>query len=131
MRLLLDTHVWLWAAIEPERLPERTRALLVDADTGVLVSVASVWEAAIKENLGKLKLPDTVERLFELSRTEGQIRALPIDALHAVAAAQLPMVHRDPFDRMLVAQARLEGLTLVTADSAVREYGGEIEWVGP
>jgi len=119
VRLLLDTHVLLWWLRDDRRLPARIAAAVRDPGTDVLVSAASVWEAAIKSALGKLDLEgDLVEEIAANGFTE-----LPITARHAQLAGALPRHHDDPFDRLLVAQARLEGLHLGTHDEAFRAYG--------
>ncbi|MFL6263645.1 MAG: type II toxin-antitoxin system VapC family toxin [Thermoanaerobaculia bacterium] len=122
-RLLLDTHVFLWWRGEPSRLSPDARSSISTADI-VFVSAASAWEAAIKASLGRLELPDTVEAGVLASGFE----KLLITLSHAEHAANLPPHHRDPFDRMLVAQARAEGLTLVTHDRLLEPYDVEILW---
>jgi len=122
-RLLLDTHIFLWWRGEPSRLIPSVRSRLATADL-VFVSVASAWEAAIKVSLGRLDLPDTVEAGVLASGFE----KLSITFSHAAAAAALPLYHRDPFDRMLVAQAQAEGLVLVTHDRRLQPYDVEILW---
>jgi PIN domain nuclease of toxin-antitoxin system len=122
-RLLLDTHVFLWWRGEPSRLPSEVRSRISDADL-VFVSAASAWEAAIKASLGRLELPDTIEAGVLASGFE----RLLITFSHAEQAAGLPPHHRDPFDRMLVAQARAEGLTLVTHDRLLAPYDVQILW---
>jgi PIN domain nuclease of toxin-antitoxin system len=122
-RLLLDTHVFLWWRGEPSRLSTGVRSSISTADI-VFVSAASAWEAAIKASLGRLGLPDTVEAGVLASGFE----KLLITFSHAEHAATLPQHHRDPFDRMLVAQARAEGLTLVTHDRLLEPYDVEILW---
>jgi PIN domain nuclease of toxin-antitoxin system len=122
-RLLLDTHVFLWWRGEPSKLSSAARSRIASADL-VFVSVASAWEAAIKTSLGRLELPDTVEAGVLASGFE----KLLITFSHAEQAASLPQHHRDPFDRMLVAQARAEGLTLVTHDRLLEPYDVEILW---
>ncbi len=119
MRLLLDTHVFLWATSEPGRLGERMRQAVTAPDNTILVSAATVWEIAIKRALGRLDFP--LEELNAILARAG-FDHLPIDAGHAVAAGGLPRHHADPFDRMLVAQARAEGLTLVSEDTAIAAY---------
>lgn len=118
MRLLLDSQVVIWSLQEPERLsPEAGTAIRKPAND-VLVSVASIWELSIKQSLGKLVMAaDLREYLGRQSFEE-----LPVLGEHAVAVRDLPMHHRDPFDRMLIAQARCEGLTIVTGDSAFAAY---------
>ena len=129
MRLLLDTHVWLWLLDQPKRIAEPVFRQ-IDEASELLLSAASIWELAIKAQLGKLGAKSTVadlrnEILHEMVATE-----LAITASHALVAAQLPMIHRDPFDRMLIAQAQFEGVALVTADADVVRYGGDILWAG-
>ncbi len=123
MRLLLDTHVFLWAVIGDPRLRSDPRELLSRADA-VYVSAASMWEIAIKSRLGKIdggaaRLSDTIDG--------SGFRELTVSAHHAAAVAKLPLHHSDPFDRILLAQAFLEPLRLVTADSRLAAYGGAIE----
>ena len=122
-RLLLDTHVFLWWRGDPSRLSPEARSSIATADI-VFVSAASAWEAAIKAALGRLELPDTVEAGVLASGFE----KLLITFSHAEQAASLPQHHRDPFDRMLVAQAQAEGLTLVTHDRLLEPYDVEILW---
>ncbi len=121
MRFLLDTHVWLWLLGDVDRLPADVVAALLDADELVL-SAASVWEVAIKHGLGKLPLPVPLVELVSTSYGGAGMRPLPVEARHAVAVGDLPGLHRDPFDRLLVAQTRVEGLTLVTTDPHVQAY---------
>jgi PIN domain nuclease of toxin-antitoxin system len=122
-RLLLDTHVFLWWRGEPSRLTAEVRSSIATADI-VFVSVASAWEAAIKVSLGRLDLPATVEAGVLASGFE----KLLITFSHTEQVARLPHHHRDPFDRMLVAQAQSEGLTLVTHDRLLEPYDVEILW---
>ena len=119
MRLLLDTHILLWTLLTPGRLPSAARDALADDANDTVVSAASVWEIAIKHALGRLNVP--VDRLDELIAELG-CTLLPITLPHAIAAGALPRLHNDPFDRMLIAQARHEALTLVTADVTLRRY---------
>jgi PIN domain nuclease of toxin-antitoxin system len=122
-RLLLDTHIFLWWRGEPSRLISKVQDCIATADM-VFVSAASAWEAAIKASLGRLDLPDTIEAGVLASGFE----KLLITFSHAERAAGLPPHHRDPFDRMLVAQAQAEGLTLVTHDRLLEPYEVEILW---
>jgi PIN domain nuclease of toxin-antitoxin system len=121
--LLLDTHVFLWWRTDDRRLKKNARSAIANADL-VFVSAASAWEAAIKAALGRLHLPDTMEAGVE----ESGFEKLPISFSHAEAAAALPSHHLDPFDRMLVAQAILEGLTLITHDRRFKPYDLPILW---
>ena len=117
MSLLLDTHVVLWWLADDPALPDEIKDRL-DHEPDVRVSAATIWEIAIKQALGKIAAP---EDLPERVRDSG-FRELPIRFAHAMAAGRLPQIHRDPFDRMLVAQARCEGLTLVTRDHHCQQY---------
>ena len=125
MKLLLDTHLVLWwMAGEPSRISEKALAALGSDGAEPIVSVVTVWEAAIKRGLGKLESPPDL-----LAQLEGAgVRLLPIGARHADLVAVLPLHHRDPFDRLLVAQATVEGLPLVTDDEALRRYEIEVVW---
>jgi PIN domain nuclease of toxin-antitoxin system len=129
LRILLDTHCWLWLCAEPERFSKATLADLADPKTERLLSAASVWEMVIKHGLGKLSLPaapgDFVPSRLALTRTD----VLDISAAHALRIAELPAHHRDPFDRMIVAQALVEGVPLLTADRVLRRYGVEMRKV--
>ena len=118
MKLLVDTHVLIWAVLEDAALPERFRAALSDPAAEIHVSAVSVWEVSIKRSLGKLAVPAD---LFDHAAASGCV-ALPITWNHARAVEALPPHHADPFDRMLIAQARVEGLTLLTADRAFSAY---------
>lgn len=122
MKLLLDTHVWLWLALEPGRVSADVRAQIGRAETELYVSVATLWEVVIKAGLGKLNLPDSSETFWQRQTRDSGIAVLAIRQEHVLEVAALPHVHRDPFDRLLVAQARIEGLTLVTADLKVQAY---------
>ena len=125
-RILLDTHVLLWAVAEPRRLPPAARKRIDDAE--VFVSAASIWEVSIKAALGKLSA-DPAELLAEIEPAGFQL--LPITGEHAAAVARLPPIHADPFDRILLAQAKTEPLLLVTNDSVLAGYGDHVELVLP
>lgn len=122
MRLLLDTHVALWALSAPRSLTPRARALIADPAHEAWVSVASLWEIAIKQRLGKLKLPKEAAKWLPAALDATGIDSLDIRPTHAYAAAELPDHHRDPFDRMIIAQALEEGLVVVTRDERFRQY---------
>lgn len=123
MSLLLDTHVVLWWLVDDPRLSDATRQL-VQEEEAVFVSVVSAWEVAIKAGLGRLSLPAS----FAEGIVGAGFQPLPITFAHCEAVASLPPIHRDPFDRMLVAQARTEGLAIVTKDSAITAYDVSIRW---
>ncbi len=119
MRILLDTHALLWWLEDHPALSRAAYAAIADRETTVAVSAASVWEISTKQKLGRLRIPvDDVVGSLAANRLDG----LPITPEHAWAAGQLPLRHRDPFDRMLVAQAQLEGLTIVTRDPEIARY---------
>jgi PIN domain nuclease of toxin-antitoxin system len=122
MRILLDTQCWLWIAVEPERLSARARSLVENERHEVYFSAASAWEIAIKHATGKLPLPEPPERY--VPRRVEALRTLPlaIDQAHALRVARLPRHHNDPFDRLLIAQAQVEDLTIITADPKFAAY---------
>ena len=126
MKLLLDTHIVLWAVGEPNRLPADARALMEEEATELVFSAASLWEIAIKNGLGRASF-SVDPRLLRRNLLENDYRELPITGAHATAVDLLPAIHRDPFDRILITQAQIEGLTLVTADSMLARYPGPIQ----
>jgi len=123
MKVLVDTQCWLWMNASPEKFSDRTRALLLDPDTVRMLSAASIWEIGIKYHLGKLPLPvapmDYVPPRLALTRTA----PLSISVTHALRAGALPSLHRDPFDRMIVAQALVEGVPVLSSDRQLDAYG--------
>ena len=121
---LADTHALLWWLSDDEQLSARAREVIAKGEMRVYFSAASVWEAEIKAAAGKLVMQ---EDLLEALEAEGFIE-LAMTAGHARDAARLPALHRDPFDRMIVAQARAEGLTVITADPKVADYGAIVLW---
>lgn len=122
--LLLDTHAVLWSVGDVDRLSPTAREAIADGATSVYVSATSIWEIAIKRQTGKLRAPDELTTsIFEASFDE-----LPISVAHAERAGALPLHHRDPFDRMIVAQAESEGLTVVTCDAQIAAYGVPVLW---
>jgi PIN domain nuclease of toxin-antitoxin system len=121
MRLLLDTHILLWVLIEPERLSAESRALFENPDNEILFSVASIWEIAIKSSLGKADFLVEPIEIVKTARVSG-FTELPIGSAAALHIAKLPMHHRDPFDRLLVAQAITEPAILFTSDAQLRIY---------
>lgn len=121
-RFLLDTQVWLWMLAAPERLAPGTRARLVATENELVLSAASAWEIAIKHALGKLRLPEAPAEYVSRLIAQSGVSLLPVHHHHALRAGGLPAVHRDPFDRMLVAQAQLESLPILSADRIFRRY---------
>lgn len=128
MRLLLDTHLLLWAAGEPDKLSARARTLMEDPGNDLVFSAASLWKITIKTGLGRADFQVDLH-LLRRGLIENGYEELPITSQHALAVGQLPDVHRDPFDRILVAQATVEGLLLLTHDPLVKAYPGPIEAV--
>ncbi len=122
MKLLLDTQCFLWWFSEPERLAERAIAHITDERNELWLSVVSIWEVGIKVALGKLPLPEPVERYIPSRMAQLGTKSLEIRAAHAMRAAALPMHHRDPFDRMLIAQAQVDDMTIVSADAMLAQY---------
>jgi len=123
MKWLLDTHVWLWSLVAPQRIPAETRSLLTDPKTELYLSAASSWEIAIKYRLGKLPLPEPPALFIPPRLVRDGILSLAVEHLHAQAVADLPDYHKDPFDRLLLAQAAIENMTLITADVKLKPYG--------
>jgi len=128
MKLLLDTHLLLWAAGEPERLSKRARTLIANPSNELLFSAASLWEVAIKRGLGREDFKVDA-RLLRRGLLDNGYGELPIFCDHAAATESLPLMHKDPFDRVLVAQATVEGITLLTIDPLVSQYPGPITHV--
>lgn len=125
MNLLLDTHVLLWAAGEPERLSAEARSLLENPANQLLFSAVSLWEVAIKNDLGRDDFK-VDPRVLRRGLIDNDYAEVPVLGEHALQISALPRLHRDPFDRMLVAQAQVEGVTLLTVDARVAEYPGPI-----
>lgn len=125
MRLLVDTHVFLWALTDSPRLSIRARDLLLDASNEVFFSAASIWEIAIKRTLKRTEMPISSELAINLLNSAGYLE-LGISAMHSARVETLPSIHSDPFDRLLVAQALVEPMHLVTSDRAVAAYSDSI-----
>ncbi|WP_027997709.1 type II toxin-antitoxin system VapC family toxin [Sinorhizobium arboris] len=128
MNILLDTHILLRAAGIPGRLSREARALIEDPGNKLYFSAASVWEIAIKRGLGRTDF-DADPRLLRRGLLDNGYQELQVGSTHAVALDQLPPIHKDPFDRLLIAQSMVEGLTLVTSDEVVSRYPGAIRLV--
>jgi len=128
MKLLLDTHLLLWAAGIPDRLPAAARSLLDDLQNEPIFSSASLWEVAIKHGLGRADFRVDA-RLLRRGLLDNGYGELPITSEHAVALDSLPSIHKDPFDRILIAQSMVEGITLLTADPLVARYPAPIRMV--
>ena len=128
MRLLLDTCVLLWLGRGDTTMPQTVRQALSRVDAEALVSAATAWEIAIKHGRGRLPLPVPLERFLPMLRERYGLQSLPIDEASAVHVAKLPPLHADPFDRMLVSQAIVHGLTIVTPDPLVTQYPARTMW---
>ena len=125
MTLLLDTHCWLWWLTEPEKLKRTSLALLKNSENTILLSPVSSWEIAIKHSIGKLPLPETPEEFVSSRMERDGIVSLPIHHSHTVKTADLPFHHNDPFDRLLIAQAIVEKIPIMTVDSHFHLYDVE------
>ena len=128
MKYLLDTAVWLWSVGPVERLSREGRELLGDTTKEVYFSAASAWEISIKASLGKLRLPASPEAYIPKRLADQAIRSLPVFQRHALKVYSLPWHHQDPFDRLLIAQAQAEGMTILTADREFEKYDVAILW---
>ena len=130
MSLLLDTHILLWAVSDADRLTDQVQTRLDDPAETLVFSAASLWEIAIKTALNRPDFRVDGQQLRSVCIGAGYVE-LPVTGIHALGVGNLPGLHRDPFDRILIAQSRSEGLTLMTADAQVAEYGGRIELIRP
>jgi PIN domain nuclease of toxin-antitoxin system len=128
MKLLLDTQCWLWMQASPDRLADEAREMLADGGVELALSAASSWEIAIKYALGKLLLPEPPGRYVPRRLRDDGIEPLAVTHIHALRVAELPQLHRDPFDRLLIAQAQCERLPLLTADRLLAGYEVETIW---
>ena len=128
MRALVDVHVFLWWALDVPELSRRCREILIDGDNEIVLSAASSYEIAFKSHIGRLTLPEPPDDYVRSRLVANHFGALPIELSHALRAAVLPLIHRDPFDRILVAQAQVEGIPILTADPAISRYDVETIW---
>lgn len=128
MRLLLDTHAFLWWVADDRRLSLPARKAITDSRSEVLFSVASAWELAIKARLGRFRVEGSLDEFLSGEIQENAFRVLPLLMSHVVRVAMLPTHHADPFDRLLVAQAQAEGLLLVSGDRQIARYDVERVW---
>lgn len=128
MKALLDTHAFLWWITDDSRLSLRVREIIADGQNDLFFSAASGWEIAIKANLGKVEVPDDLERFVTEQLFHNAIQVLPVYLNHALHVYTLPDHHRDPFDRLLVSQAVLEKLTVLSADPQIARYPVNLAW---
>jgi PIN domain nuclease of toxin-antitoxin system len=127
MKILLDTHIWLWWIAAPDKIDSDAHKILVDRRNELFLSAASSWEISIKYGLGRLKLSEPPDRFIPPRLQRDGITALPINLIHTVEVANLPLHHRDPFDRIIIAQSRIEKIPIMTADHAFHEYDVEMQ----
>ncbi len=127
-RALLDTHTFLWWITDNPQLSSRVREIISDGNNELFLSAASGWEIAIKAQLGRLQLPDNLEHFISEQLTINAIYGLPVQMSHALHVSVLPNHHQDPFDRILVAQAQLENLAILTADPQIARYPVKVVW---
>ena len=130
MKLLLDTQCWLWWFAQPSRLNQEAIAQIADEANELWLSVASIWEISIKVSIGKLPLPEPVDLYVPRRIAQLSMRSLVITAAHTFQIAALPLHRRDPFDRLLIAQAQIEEMTLVSADQMFDRYSVSLLWAG-
>jgi PIN domain nuclease of toxin-antitoxin system len=128
LKLLLDTHVFLWAIDQPGMLSRKVKKALLEERNELYVSVASIWEIRLKIQAGKLKVPMEPEYLESNLRKLGLKAYVPVELFHVYQTDRLAVIHKDPFDRLLVAQAMVEGMTLVSKDAAIAAYGVPVLW---
>ena len=128
MSLLLDTQALLWFLLDDSRLTDKARTAIIELETRVLVSPASLWEIAIKVSLGKYELPEPFERFWNDQLQANHMTLLPISITHTACVAELPFHHRDPFDRLIIAQAMVEGVPVVSSDRMFDQYDVDRVW---
>jgi len=128
MRLILDTHVFLWWIVDSPQLSSRVRDVMRNPANELFLSVASAWEIAIKVNLGRLRPPDRPDRFIPGQLMKNAIEPLPVEMSHALYVSRLPAIHRDPFDRTIIAQSILEKMPVVTRDADIAKYKTKTLW---
>ena len=128
MKVLLDTHCWLWWIAQPEKLNEVARREIIDRKNDVYLSAASSWEIAIKYSLGELVLPEPPEDFVPKRLARDAIFPLPVHHLHALHVCKLPYHHKDPFDRLIISQAMIEGIPIMTVDRQFESYDVKLIW---
>lgn len=122
MKLLLDTNIFIWLNDAPQRIPERIMSIVTDPDNNLSLSLVSIWEMQIKIQLGKLQLQDSLQQILATQQSENDLQILTIELVHILRLADLPHHHRDPFDRLIIAQTQAEEMTLVSADAVFTNY---------
>jgi PIN domain nuclease of toxin-antitoxin system len=127
MTYLIDTQTFLWALEENPRLSKKAKLLMVDPDNAIIVSIASLWEIALKVSIGKLELARPLHEIIN-NLPEADIAMLPIEPQHTLVVENLPFIHRDPFDRMIIAQAKSENFEIISSDGILGQYDVVIHW---
>jgi PIN domain nuclease of toxin-antitoxin system len=128
VRYLLDTHTFLWFLTDDKRLSSRAKGIIEDINNVIFLSSASVWELSIKSSIGKIKFFVSLEEIINTAMNVYDFKHLPITIQHSLEVAKLPLYHRDPFDRVLIAQARVENMVLITCDSYMKQYDVNVIW---
>ena len=128
MKIILDTHAFIWWDSAPDKLSDIALDSCKDPDNQLILSVASIWEIQIKANLGKIKLNTNLRGVIESQQAANDLSLLPVKSPHVYELDNLPIIHKDPFDRLIIAQARVEGAVLLTHDSVLKQYPVEIHW---
>ncbi|MEM6403938.1 MAG: type II toxin-antitoxin system VapC family toxin [Cyanobacteria bacterium P01_D01_bin.116] len=128
MKALLDTHAFIWWVTDDSRLSSTARGIIADESNVLFLSAASAWEIVIKVRLGKLNLPEPPETYIPSRLTMNRFESLPIQMVHALQVVNLPDFHRDPFDRIIIAQSQVEKMPIVTVDTQVTRYPVDVIW---
>ncbi len=128
MNVLLDTHAFLWAVMDDRRLSAAARAVIADGANEVFLSAASMWEIALKAGAGKIHLAGGTARFLELEIRRNRLSPLPVQPAHVLRVTYLPPIHKDPFDRLLIGQAQVEKLALITSDPLITRYPVQVIW---
>lgn len=128
MKFILDTHAFIWMDTDPTKVSPRVVQVLNDTNNEIHLSVASVWEMVIKSQTGKLVLSDAIDKIIAEQMKRNPLQLLPVGLPHVLAIQTLPSIHKDPFDRLLVAQAMIENAILLSTDPLIRQYPVRVEW---
>ncbi len=131
MKLLLDTHTFIWWDTDPQQLSSHVLALCHDPENQLTLSVVSIWEMAIKLQIGKLRLAKSLAEMVSDQQKTNQLSLLPVQLQHVLAIETLPLHHKDPFDRLLIAQANSEGMVILSRDTQFYNYAVQVEWEKP
>ena len=128
MRLLLDTHSFIWLSTEPKKLSQKAYDYLADSSNTIILSVISTWEMQIKIQIGKLDVGKPLTEIITEQQTENGIQILPIDLAHTLKISELPLHHNDPFNRLLIAQSLVENIPILSKDAVFQKYDAEVLW---